>query len=454
MATVTAGFTPGRTSLTSPVGARHETLLRTVTFIACAAMVFQPILRPAGPGNSSPVDLLTVAMVLVSFLWAATCGRRLGAPYSLAGALLLLSGAVAGLAGPLPGTSLVNLTKESLLLAWCVALYNIARRPGVLRLLTAAFAYASVVWASVLVGATLAHITAVEGISPTEGDRKLFTLGDPNYAATYWVVSLFMVYAAQRPRARALRWYGYTMLLWALLLTQSNGGVLALCAGLVLLAAYTICRKAGPVAAAAIVLAPALVIGTALTTTPLTHVQDRALLSQQTELVNTLGRSGASTEQRGVLVRESLQLYDRQWLTGSGPGTTKQLLQDRDFPYAKEAHDDYLAALVERGPLGVVALLTLLMSAAWRSSRVLRAPPGTGFAAQVPRPAGLVAALLGLAVAGAYYEVLHFRFLWMLLAMVAVLATEPDPDDPYGRPTAEGRAVTVPSPAGGRGDPA
>ncbi|NUP17102.1 MAG: hypothetical protein HOZ81_13535 [Streptomyces sp.] len=44
----------------------------------------------------------------------------------------------------------------------------------------------------------------------------------------------------------------------------------------------------------------------------------------------------------------------------------------------------------------------------------------------MPRPAGLVAALAGLAVAGAYYEVLHFRFLWVLLALVAVLASPVD----------------------------
>lgn len=407
---------------------RDETLTGAVALVACAAMVFQPILRPSGPGNSSPVDVLTLATVLLSVLWAATCGRRLGGPYCLAGGLMLLSGAVAGLAGPLPGTSLINLGKELLLLAWCVALYNIARRPGVLRLLTASFAYAAVLWASVLVAATLLGVTAIEGISPTEGDRRLFTLGDPNYAATYWVVSLLMVYAVQRPRSRALRWYGYTMLLWALLLSQSNGGMLELGVAVVFLTAYRAYRTSGPAAATAVVLVVALAAGGALSAANLADVQDRARQSDHSVLVNTLGRSGASTEQRSTLLRESFQLYEQQWLTGSGPGTTKQLFEDQQFPYAKESHDDYLAALVERGPLGAVALLVLVASAVWRASRALRAPPGTGFAAQLPRPAGLVAALLALAVAGAYYEVLHFRFLWVLLALVAVLASTPEKD--------------------------
>lgn len=424
MATVT------ETGLLPPASrppARPEAVARTAAFVACAAMVFQPILRPAGPGNSSPVDLLTVATVLVGALWASTCGRRLGVPYGMAAALLLLSGGIAGIAGPLPGISLVNLAKELVLVAWCIALYNLARRPGVLRQLTSAFAYAAVVWASVLVAATLAHITAIEGVSPTEGDRKLFTLGDPNYAATYWVVSIFMVYAAQRPRARALRWFGYAMLVWALLLCQSNGGMLELGVGLVFLATYWAYHRSGPAGAVAVVLAVVLVGIGGLTTNTLSQVRDWAQLSQRTELVNTVGRSGASTDQRTTLMRESLQMYKDQWLTGSGPGTTKQLFQDRQFPYAKEAHNDYIAALVERGPLGVVALLTLLASAGWWSCRALRAPPGTAFVAQVPRHVGLVAALVCLAVGGAYYEVLHFRFLWVLLALVAALASGPAP---------------------------
>ncbi|NUS27996.1 MAG: hypothetical protein HOV92_27755 [Streptomyces sp.] len=411
----------------------YDALGRTTAVAACIAMVLQPMLRPTGPGNSAPVDVFTVATVVLSVLWAATCGRRLGVPYGLAGTLLLLSGALAGLAGPLPGVSLMNLAREVLLLAWCVALFNIARQPGVLRLLTASFAYASVVWASVLVAADRLGVTAIQGVSPTEGDRKLFTLGDPNYAATYWVVSLFMVYASQRPRTPLVRWYGYTVLIWALLLSQSNGGVLELCVGLLLLAVHKVYRahpRSGPVAAGALVLAVVLAAGASVATAPLAQVQDWARLSDRTELVNTLGRSGTSAEQRSTLVRESLELYEPHWPTGSGPGTTKQLLQDKQFPYAKEVHDDYLAALVERGPLGVVALLALLSGTAWRCSRVLRAPPGSGFAAQVPRPAGLVAALAGLAVAGAYYEVLHFRFLWVLLALVAVLASPVDDPPP------------------------
>jgi hypothetical protein len=40
---------------------------------------------------------------------------------------------------------------------------------------------------------------------------------------------------------------------------------------------------------------------------------------------------------------------------------------------------------------------------------------------ELPRPAALVAALVAMALAGAYYEVLHFRFVWLLLALMAAV---------------------------------
>lgn len=418
---------------------------RTAAWVACLGMAFQPILQPTGPGHVSPVDLFTVATLGLVAVWAATSGRRLGAPYLLPMGLMVLGGALAGLAGPLPGTSLLQLVQDLALIAWTAALYNIARRPNVLRMLTTTFACSAIGWATLLVFASLAHISVIEGISAADGNRLLFTLGDPNYAAAYWVVSLFLVFATKRPRRAAARWFGYTMLLWAFALTESNGGLLELVVGLAFVAAVAVRRRQGLVAAMAFVLVTGAVAGTAVQVVSFSRVQQWAAQSGQPLLVNSLGRSDNSTSQRSALVHESMQLYYSGGLLGSGPRTTKQLLYDQQYPYAKEAHDDYLAALTERGPLGVIGILALVLTAGRRSAQVLRAPPGQGFAAQVPRPAGLVAALLAMGVAGAYYQVLHFRFVWILLALVAVLASAPDPDHPDAvRPPDDGEEASRP----------
>jgi O-antigen ligase len=149
-------------------------------------------------------------------------------------------------------------------------------------------------------------------------------------------------------------------------------------------------------------------------------VQAWARQSGQPLLVNSIGRSDNSSEQRSALVAESLQLYRTTGLLGIGPSTTKTLLIDRQYPYAKEAHDDYLASLVERGPLGAVGLLVLIVTAVVLGARVVRGPPQDW--PELPRPVGLVAALAALALAGTYYEVLHFRFVWLLLALTATVA--------------------------------
>lgn len=403
---------------------------RAAALAACTAMVFQPILRPSGPGNSSPVDLFTAATIVFVALWAVTSGRRLGAPYVVPFGIMIVAGGISGLAGALPGTSLLEIVQDLVLLAWAVALYNIARRPGVLRMLTATFAYSSIIWATVLVIASLVGFTPLEGLSQAEGNRALFTLGDPNYASAYWVVSLLMVFAAKRPRHWAVRWFGYAMLVWAIVLSESNGGVLELVVAFGFLALVACYRRRGAMAALALFLSVATVVGLGLWLVPFSRIQGWALQSGQSYLVNSLGRSNGSSSQRALLIQESLDLYYSDGLLGSGPRTTKQLLIDRNYPYAKEAHDDYLAALSERGVLGVIGMALLVLMAGWRAGRALRAPPGEGFAAELARPAGLVAALLAMAVAGTYYQVLHFRFVWILLVFVAVLASRPDTDVP------------------------
>ncbi|MEY9874750.1 O-antigen/teichoic acid export membrane protein [Streptacidiphilus sp. MAP12-33] len=428
---------------------KRGTSERAAVVAASLAMVFQPILQPTGPGHTSPVDLFTLATLLFTGVWAATCGRRLGAPYVLPMSLLIIGGGIAGLAGPLPGTSLLQLVQDLVLIAWTAALFNLARRPHALGTLTAALAYSAVGWAALLDLASVAHISAVEGISEADGNRLLFTFGDPNYAAAYWVVAILVVYATRRPRRRAARLAGYALLLWAFALSESNGGLLELVIGVVFVAAVRVWRRHGLVASIAMVLATAALLTTALNAVPLGTVQNWAAQSGQPLLVNSIGRSDNSTSQRGTLISESMQLYYSNGVLGTGPRTTKQLLTDRQYPYAKEAHDDYLAALTERGPLGVIGIVTLVLAGVMRSGRVLRAPPGRGaFGAQVPRPAGLVAALLAMAVAGAYYQVLHFRFVWILLAFVAVLAAGPARElvARSGRFPAPGAAPTRPSP--------
>lgn len=404
--------------LDSAAALRRGSLERFAVISMAIAVAAQPLLHPTGPGNSSPVDVFTLVSVLATLGWAASARVRVRAPYAFAAGLMVLGGAIAGAAGPLPGTALLTVVQDIVLAVWCAALTTLASSARRFALLARAWAYASVVAAAILVAGYLAHFPAITGVVAREGNRVLFTFGDPNYAATYWTLSIFAVYACGRPRRRGVRVIGYILLAWALLLTESNGGVVELLVGLSVVAIVTQTRKRGAAGGIATALVIVSIAGSAALFAPVSKIQTWARDSGQSYLVNSIGRSNDSSSQRGQLISESLQLYAQDGWQGSGPASTKPLLTDRGYEYAKEAHDDYLAALTERGPLGLLGLLCLIGSVAVRARRVARHAL-QGRTSVLPRPAGLVAAAVAAGVAATYYEVLHFRFVWVLLALIA-----------------------------------
>lgn len=403
------------------------------TTAVCIAVVAQPLVHPSGPGNSSAVDAFVLLALLATGLWAATSGMQLKAPYAVPVAVMVVAGALAGLVGPLPSSALLAVVQDLVLIAWCTAVVNVSRLPGALRLITRAWAVSSVCWAGILVAAWLLHVTPVLGRTVTEGNRVLFTFGDPNYAGTYWVCSIFVVYATHPFSARWLRRLGYALLITALLLTESNGAVLELVVGGAIVLLFNVARRRGLMAAVTLLVLIVTTGGVLSQTVSMTGIQTWARDSGQPFLVNSVGRSNDSSSQRGTLIGESLELYESDGLLGSGPATTKQLLFERQYPYAKEAHNDYLAALVERGPLGVTGMLLLVIGAIWRAATVLRLAYRRRLRTDLPRPEGIIAALAAMALAGTFYEVLHFRFVWILLALTATLSLAP----PLPRPGAQ-----------------
>jgi O-antigen ligase len=398
---------------------------RTALIAMIAAIVCQPLLHPSGPANSSPVDIFTIAAIITAAIWLAGTHRKLRAPYVLPMGLYVAAGAASGLVSPLPGNALFALVTDILLFCWCLAVVNVLGTARAMRYALVAWSWSGICWAGVVIVAWAGNITSVEGLTAAEGNRVLFTFGDPNYASWYWVATIFIAYAARAPAARWLRLTGYCMLVWALALSESNGGMLALGIGVVLLLLLRAYRKLGWPGTAAAGLGLVLAVGLFLTVLPISQIRQWATNSNQPLLVNSIGRSAQSTSERSQLIQESVQLYQlSDGVLGLGPASTKQLLTVWNYPYANEAHDDYLAALVERGTVGLFAFLLLAGSAAGRAAPIVRWRLSAGFAAAVPRPAGVVAALLALSINSYFEEIQHVRFLWLLLGIVAVLGRD------------------------------
>jgi O-antigen ligase len=149
-------------------------------------------------------------------------------------------------------------------------------------------------------------------------------------------------------------------------------------------------------------------------------LQERAGDSRWSFVREGVGRSDVSVEQRETLRRESVRLYTEGGVLGEGPVSTKARLERDLAPFPKEAHNDYFAALLERGAIGVVGLILLVGGVAIRGVAVT----GTRFASVslvLPRPHALAGAVGGTMVAMTVYELLHVRHVWALFAIVAAL---------------------------------
>ena len=386
-----------------------------------AAVAMLPFLKPSGPGNSSPVDVLIALSIGVTLFWAGYSRLELRLPYALAVALIMIGGAVASLAGPLPELGLLAVVQDLILLAWCAVIVNVARSANAFKWLMRAWTWSAFGWAVLLIFAVATGNLALAGITERTGVRASLTFGDPNYAANYFFLALMMVMATQTPRRRVVRMVVYAALLAALALTGSNGGLLSFAIGSAVVAASFIARRWGRIPLLATLCAVAVVVVLAPMATQSLPLEAWARDSGQPLLRDSIGRSSQSAQERAWLIQETIQLFKQGVPWGLGPGSTKPLLQSQLAPYAYQTHDDYIESIVERGVVGALGMLILIGSVAIRTWTVATRPLPSELAEVFPRTSPLVGAVLGLAVAATYYQILHFRHVWVFLAVIAAL---------------------------------
>lgn len=383
-----------------------------------------PFLAPPGSGNTSPMDLGIGAAIVVAAIWTAKARLPVAFPYAVGVGGLMLGGALAAVTAGAPLSSVLVLLQDLVLLLWGAVLALGRHQVAIVAGATKAWARFAPSYASVMLVAYLAGFDRIAGVSADNGVRASYTFGDPNLAGNYLVMSLFVMAACARPRNRLLRCYGYGVVLAATMFTGSNGALLTLGLGLVLALAVHRYRAAGAVAGIAVLaLTGALVVllmGFIVPRVDVDALREQAASSIPL-LRDSVARSGDSSSERATIVREGLHRWYAGDLTGYGPGQTKATFIAVQAPYPKEAHDDYLAALLERGVVGVLGLVVLVAAIGARCARLVTCDLPAAYARLVPR--WWLLAVIGpmMAVSGTFYEVLHFRHLWTWLGIVAAL---------------------------------
>jgi hypothetical protein len=335
---------------------------------------------------------------------------------------MLVGGALGAIIGPVPGQGLIALAQDILLILWCWSIVNIGRSAANLRLLLATWAYVGIAWAVMAFIGLATGSTVLTGQIARQGSRLQITLNDPSYCANYFFITLMIIWATRRPRNRLARYAACLLLVAGIVATGSNSGMVGLICGSILSAVLGTYRRYGAMPAVALLACIVLAGAFISQNVSLTAIQDKAYQSPYPFLRDGIGRSPQSADQRGMLVGESLGLYGRGSILGEGPVSTKPRLMAENALLVKEAHDDYFAALMERGPVGVIGVFVLVAGVLLRAVSLSRSKLQDRLADVLVRPNALVGALVGTMMAMTVYELLHVRHVWALFALVAALS--------------------------------
>ncbi len=383
-----------------------------------------PFLVPAGPGNTALADVGIVGCILVAALWVSRERLPVALPYLPGVAVMMIGGALAAVIAQAPlGVALV-LAQDALLLLWAATLALGRYDPAIVRAAVVTWCRFCVAYSGVVVVAYLIGFSPLSGVSAKDGVRAAYTFGDPNLAGNYLVMSLFLMVACRRPRAASTRRVGFAVVLVAIAFTGSNGAMLTLLIGAGL--CFTIARfRSGGALSGLLTLTVSAILSAVLLVLVVPRIDFDAVRQQAAGSIpllrDSFGRSGSSTSERATILDEGARLFFQGNATGVGPARTKATLEATQAPYVKEAHNDYLATLLERGLVGALGLLLLGAAVAGRCWRLAVGDLPERFREVVPRAWLLVVVAPVMAVAAGFYEVLHFRHLWAWLGILAAL---------------------------------
>jgi len=380
-----------------------------------------PVVVPAGPGQTAVLDVVNLFAILAFAYFVVFPGRQTLRVPLLAPTVLVAIGSLIACAW----------AQDAYLFAWFVVLVNLLHTRRDLRLVRVAW-----VWTAVLVslGALAQLLFATGGSLGTllgsRGVRPASTLYNPNMLADYLMMSVFVALslAAEIRRLPLLLSLGIMGI--ALLATKSNGGMIAFAAGgltwCIAMVATGPAHRRGSIFATAMLVAS---LGGALFWLGSEYgMGDRVFqaLSEHT----FVGRMEHSSQSR-LRIWDQLEVAFARSPLGIGPGNSASLtmgIADRERPdsyRSKEAHSDYLAFAIERGPLGIVGLLGLLaalfaqVAVYWRASR--RTSGGAPRRARL-WTAAMLAVLAGSVVHSLVIEKLHFRHYWLFIALLCASA--------------------------------
>src|SRR5690606_41037706 len=163
--------------------------------------------------------------------------------------------------------------------------------------------------------------------------------------------------------------------------------------------------------------------------TAVTQVDVQPMLDRAAEaspiLRDSIGRTtGESTDSRSTVFATTWEMIkDQEHPWGIGAAQTETQMRVRQEAYVQEAHNDYIASVLERGFLGGLALILLVTALVLSCVRIARRGAlKPEYARLVPHPELFGALLAVFLICGLFYEVLHYRHGFAIFGLIAALA--------------------------------
>jgi O-antigen ligase len=409
---------------TLPIGIAYnarKTALRKnqITFLLVAFVLFLlPIERFTFPLSLKVVDFALILLIAYGLDRFFRERQRLHVPLAFPAWLILITSLIATLTGLFSMNSIIAMMQEVYLFLWFVVLVNL-----LITLPPSSFENLIKIWSVV---ALLEATTALMGmlkvgpamfytspdignvvLSTGEFNRGYGTFANPNATGAYLSISFFILLATSWKKW--LRTILGSYLLVGILATGSMGAMLfTLIAFAVLPITAAILKNwrigllfGGLLSILVATIIIVMIVG------PLNALPPIASAKHLTGLLAlSIGRLSHSISARMEIINVTWLSY-ANYPFGMGPNTSVLFL--------KTLHNDYLAFLVERGPLGLIGWLWMVVATLLLP---LRKTNPNQDPAKWRQSLTIWAGFLACALNGFTHEVSHFRQFWMPMSFL------------------------------------
>jgi O-antigen ligase len=399
---------------------RTTTRKNNITFLLVAiVLILLPIERYSLPFSMKVADFGLVLLIAYGIDRFLSEKQHLHVPLAFPAWLILMTSLIATLTGLFDMNSIIAMLQEVYLFVWFVVLVNLlivlppSSYEGLIKIwsVVALLEATTTIMGMFKIGPAIFYTSPDIGnvvLNTGEFNRGYGTFANPNATGAYLSISFFILLATSWKK-----WFRAILasyLFFGILATGSMGAMLSTLVAFATLPMVTAILKNWRMSllwGGSILTAIATIVILLILFNPLDALPPIASAKHLTGLLAlSVGRIAHSISARVDIINTTWSSY-ANYPFGMGPNTAVLFL--------KTMHNDYIAFLVERGPLGLIGWLWLVIA-------TLLLPMGKTNPNQDPnkwrQSLTIWGGFLACALNGFTHEVSHFREFWMPLAFL------------------------------------